>query len=348
MKLAPEAHALLEALSEPAFLCAPDGTVTFANRSAQALIGETPAGQSLSSLHAGDADAFQAYFSRCLGSRQALVGSLTFRTGAGLEKFQCRGSRVSWDDGRAVLLRLSRVDEERFVAVTRKVEELGRELKERQRTEALLEETLREREILLRELQHRVKNNMHMLAAMLIGAERESTSLEAKAALRDASIRFSAVSAVQQLLYSSEGLATISSEELMKTLVAGARSLAPKELHTEVQVDPIELPIDAALPIALMINELLTNAVKYGRPAEGEQKIRLAFLLNKDMIDVVVQDNGPGFNLEERRKRASGIGLVRGLLRQLGGSLKVTSESGSYCTATIPDPRLKRPNRKAA
>jgi two-component sensor histidine kinase len=342
-----EAVTLLEALSEPALVASPEGVIIHANRAAQNLVSGAVQGQQLFTLHRGDVGALQAYLKRCLGSRQALVGVLGFERADTVEKFQCRGSLVSAGGLRAVLLRLSRVDEERFVALTKKVDELGRELRERQRTKARLEEALRERELLLRELQHRVKNNMHMLAAMLSGAEREATTAEAKAALKDASMRFSAVSAVQQLLYSSESLETIGSKDLVSTLVASLRSISPKSLKTDLLIDAIDLPIDQAVPIALLLNELLTNAVKYGRPAHGDPEIRVEFQVRESLIDIVVHDNGPGFDLAHSGKRASGIGLVRGLLRQLGGSLDVQVSDGARCYVRIQDPRLKNPRRAA-
>lgn len=335
------ATAILEALSEPALLVADDGIILHANRAAAALAGERLAGRLLSALHTGDAGALHAYLNRCLGSRQPLVGALELPGETASRKLQCRGSLVFADGDRAILLRLSRKDEERFTALARKVEELGRELSERQRARALLEEALRERELLLRELQHRVKNNMHMLAAMLMGAEREATSEEAKAALRDASLRFSAVSAVQQLLYNSDDLESIGSEALVETLLRAALSLAPGGTETEVAVDPVDLPIDAAVSIALMLNELLTNAIKYGRPPKHRQKVKVEFRHKGQRIEVSVQDNGPGFDLAECRKRASGLGLVRGLLRQLGGSLAVEQDGGSRCTLSFPDPGRK-------
>jgi two-component sensor histidine kinase len=134
---------------------------------------------------------------------------------------------------------------------------------------------------------------------------------------------------------------------LIATLVAGLRSIGPKDLKADLQVDAIDLPIDEAVPVALVINELLTNAAKYGRPALGGQLVRVEFQVRGDLINIVVHDNGPGFNLADSRKRASGIGLVRGLLRQLGGSLEVQVENGARCSVGFPDPRLKKSRRAA-
>jgi two-component sensor histidine kinase len=235
-----------------------------------------------------------------------------------------------------VFLRLTRTDEERFKALSFKVEQLNTEIRERRRAQAILQETLRERELLLRELQHRVKNNMHMLAGLLAGAAREASSAEAKAALNETSLRFAAVSAVQQLLYSSDKLETIDSEALASTLFAAVVGISAAPVDPDMQVDPFDLPIQAAVPVALILNELLTNAVKHGKPAGARQALSLRLSLNSEKLSIEVRDNGPGFDLGVDKKRSSGIGLVRGLLRQLGGALEVRREDGACCIATIP------------
>ena len=331
-----QAAALLEALHEPALVVGHQGAVLCANRAAKQLTRAVAVEQPLSNFVIGDPEELELYLKRCLGSGQPLIGSLTLRIRASARKYTCRGSAFLAGPDRFVLLRLSESGEQSFAALTRTVGELRGELKKRQRSEAILKETVRERELLFRELEHRVKNNMQMLAAMLTGAEREATSAEAKKALRDASIRISAVSAVQQLLYRSESLTTIGSEALVSTLTRAVQTMAPNPIQTEVAVDPMQLPIEPAVPIGLIINELLTNAVKYGRPCEGTQALRVEFVRTDDQIEVVVSDNGAGFDLSETHKRASGLGLVRGLLRQLGGSIRVERANGARCIVSFP------------
>lgn len=333
-----QATASLETLHEPSFVIGRQGVVLFANRAAKRLMGPAIVQQPLSKFVAGDPDAFDLYLQRCFGSRESLIGGVTLRTTSCERKFSCRGGVFFADDERFVLIRLSISGEHSFAVLTRTVEELKGELKKRQRSEAMLAETIRERELLFRELEHRVKNNMQMLAAMLHGAEREATSAEAKMALTDASARFSAVSSIQQLLYRSDTLTTISAEALVSTLLQAAKTVSPDAIDTEVAVERMQLPIDAALPIGLIMNELITNSVKYGRPGNVTQTLHVAFGRVADQINIVVKDNGPGFDLSETRKRASGIGLVRGLLRQLGGSIRVEREDGARCVVSFPDP----------
>lgn len=332
-----EAAALLDALHEPAILVERTGTIVGANRAFQRVLGSDTSQLKLAQFVNSDVDALELYLSRCLGSSDALVGALDLWVRGTVQKTHCKGSAVRSGEEPLILLRLTLSSEERFVALTSTVAELKEELRKRKRSEAMLEESVRERELLLRELEHRVKNNMQMLSALLRGAERDASSAEAKAALKEASLRFSAVSAVQQLLYRSENLATIGSQALVSTLTDAVSKLASESLKTDVLVDPFELPIDVAVPIGLILNELLTNALKYGRPETGTQFLRVEFVRQEGTLRLCVEDNGPGFDLAETSKRASGIGLVRGLLRQLGGAIEAQRSGGSRCIVTFPE-----------
>jgi two-component sensor histidine kinase len=134
---------------------------------------------------------------------------------------------------------------------------------------------------------------------------------------------------------------------MIETITRGATTLAPNDLNLVVEAEPIALPIEAAVPVALILNELVTNAVKYGRPKTGRQKIDVTWAREAEHIVLTVQDNGPGFTSDEGTKRASGLGLVRGLLRQLGGSLNIGASSscvpkGGLCRVRLPLPYSRR------
>jgi two-component sensor histidine kinase len=340
MEIGVDAVAMLEALPEPAFLLREGSVVAAANARAHALVGEELVGRPLSNFHVGNADSFEVYLKRCRGSKSVLVGSLYLRTGDGTTHHQCRANRVNLSSCDALLLRLTQTDETRFKLLTAKVDDLNRQIKQRRHTEAVLNEALRDRDVLLRELQHRVKNNMHMLSGLLAGTERETTSPEAKSVLRDASMRFAAVSAVQQLLYGSN-LEFVQSDALISAIITSACSLGLQRIEIDLKIEAFPVPISIAASMALVLNEILTNAVKYGRPVASSQRLTIECCKGEDRMQVLVADNGPGFSLRETSKRASGIGLVRGLLRQLGGSFAVESGPGARCKIEIPLPAVQ-------
>ncbi|OYX49069.1 MAG: hypothetical protein B7Y97_09360 [Sphingomonas sp. 32-66-10] len=340
--LSRDAKALLDGLAEAALIVSEDGTVLGLNRAAQQRLGSDLPGHSLFDRLAGDGQDALRFIQRCFGSSAPLVGALIVSDARGSKRLKCRGNRIALSDGPAVLLRMLETDEDRFGALSRKVHELHTEITQRKHAEAVLQESLRERELLLRELQHRVKNNMQMLAGMLQGGAREATSNEAQLALRDAANRFSAVSAVQQLLYGSGRLDTIGSEALVNSLLASLAGMTRTPLKTTTHVDAVDLPIEPATPIALVLNELLVNAVKYGVPTRGEQHIAVEFRNEAGHVTMVVHDNGPGFAGPDAQRRASGLGLVRALLRQLGGRLDIENQDGARCVTrfVLPAARL--------
>lgn len=337
----PDTQALLDALPEGALITSADGIICGLNRAARHQLGGAMAESSLFDHLDGDGQEVRRFIQRCLGSSAPLVGAIIRSDATGTVRLKCRGNRIALPDGPAVLLRMLDSNEDQFGALSRKVLELNTEITQRKRTEAMLQETLRDRELLMRELQHRVKNNMQMLAGMLLGSAREATSTEAQLALRDVANRFSAVSAVQQLLYGSGRLDSIGSEALVDSLLAGLGGMSRTPLGTSTHVDPVDLPIEQATPISLVLNELLVNALKYGVPPEGDQHIAVEFRHDAGNVTLIIQDNGPGIANAAASRRASGLGLVRALLRQLGGQLEIGYRDGARCVArfALPIPR---------
>jgi two-component sensor histidine kinase len=95
-----------------------------------------------------------------------------------------------------------------------------------------------------------------------------------------------------------------------------------------------------SIPLALITNELVTNAIKYGR-SEIDANVEIGLRLDDNHVELSVEDNGPGFALGAMEKRSSGLGLVRGLARQLGGSFRVECQNGrTRCLVSIPQARL--------
>jgi two-component sensor histidine kinase len=328
---------LLEGLGEASAILSDSFEVLAANRLAKSLWGADLSGCQLPEK-VSNRDVSITFLRRCLGSGSPMVGTLFLTTRGDSQRLQCRGNRVSLGGEAVILLRMSLGDEARFVALTRKAHELTLEIAQRRHAEAVLQESLKERDILMRELQHRVKNNMQMLSGMLAAASRDATTPDAKGALQEAANRFGAVSAVQQLLYASESSATVRSEPLLQSLIKGASALAVPTPQFSAELEDMDLPVEAATPIALIANELLVNAIKYGRPAIGPQRLEVRFVRLGADCRLEVNDNGPGFAPVATPRRASGVGLVRGLLRQLGGRLEVDFGGGARCSAVFPAP----------
>ncbi|MBZ9657487.1 PAS domain S-box protein [Mesorhizobium sp. ESP-6-4] len=188
--------------------------------------------------------------------------------------------------------------------------------------------------ILLDELNHRVKNNMMMLKSLLSVAARTSKSSEARTVLDEASKRVAAMAAAQRVLYDTPDAINFGAGPFLGAVCETARQMFPPAVQLFCEADPIQLPNDIAMPLALTINELLINAVKYGLPGNGPGTIRVSIRQNGRAISLVVEDEGPGFELSSVRSSSSGLRLVEGLVRQIGGTFEV-SRHPSRCTVTF-------------
>jgi PAS domain S-box-containing protein len=194
--------------------------------------------------------------------------------------------------------------------------------------------------VLLRELNHRVKNNLQMLQSLLGSAYRESTNSEARVVLADARRRVAAMAAAQQVLYEEGKPTSFGVKEFLESVCATAKSAFSADVSILIDEATGVLSNDTAMPLALIINELLTNAVKHGINGNGRGTIRVRLVQEEDAYELCVEDGGPGFDLATAtRKRSSGLGLIDGLARQLGGSFTVERANGARCVVRCQNRR---------
>jgi two-component sensor histidine kinase/CheY-like chemotaxis protein len=204
---------------------------------------------------------------------------------------------------------------------------------------AAMEASLREKDALLREIHHRVKNNLQVILSLVrlqIPPDADGTLREM---LADIQGRISAMSLIHEILYESEDLARVDFLEYLGALARNLETaLGPKDraLRIEGRGEPIELPIDKAVPLGLLANELLTNAIKHAFPPDrrGEPRIStLAGLSPGGSPFIEIEDNGIGLSMSDAVP-ANGLGLqlVRILADQLGASLSRLPASREYLT----------------
>jgi PAS domain S-box-containing protein len=190
--------------------------------------------------------------------------------------------------------------------------------------------------LLLDELNHRVKNNMQMLQGLLRSAQRESDSGEARAVLGDAAQRVAALAAAQQLLYRESQPKTFDCRSFLEAVCASSQQAFSAGISIDLDSGGCELPNNSAMPLAIILNELLTNAAKYGNP-DGEGTIRVSLKEQGNLVILTVEDGGPGFEPSLLRgRRSSGLGLVQGMVRQLSGTFAVEVGHGAKCVVTFP------------
>jgi PAS domain S-box-containing protein len=193
--------------------------------------------------------------------------------------------------------------------------------------------------LLLNELNHRTKNNMQVLQSLLFSAARGAKSDEARRVLEEASRRVAAMAAAQRVLYGTTDASQFSTEQFLnavvetvqQTLSAGVMIMRPPAQGV--------LSNDMAMPLALILNELLTNAVKHGIKNPATDKVRVGLTESDGRYELYVEDNGPGFDLDAVRNNCSGLRLVLGLARQLHARLETKKSPSrvSLCFAAERD-----------
>jgi PAS domain S-box-containing protein len=264
-----------------------------------------------------------------------------------------------------------RKDGENFpVSVTRSDmnDELGKEhaivwvvrdISRWKRSEEQLLQSLQEKEVLLREVHHRVKNNLQVVSSMLnlqAGFVRDETTSDA---LRDSQNRVKSMALIHERLYHSDFLTRIEFAKYVHSLVEHIKSSYHRVGGVELELaiaDDLQLEVDVAIPCGLMLNELVTNAFKHGYPEGGPGRITVAVALDPPgsaepvrlavsdtkgtrRMELVVTDNGRGFPEDFSLQTAESLGLqlVDMLAQQLHGSHAVERvECGARISISIP------------
>ncbi len=188
-----------------------------------------------------------------------------------------------------------------------------------------------QQQILLKELNHRVKNNMQTLQSLLHMAALQTQNAEARKVLSDATSRVTAMAAAQRVFYSTANATEFEVDELVRSVCDAVGQTLPPHINITCESDAGRLSNEDAMPLALILNELLTNAAKYGFNG-GQGTIRVEMKNDAGAFVLAVEDDGPGFDLQSIRRNSSGLRLVDGLARQLRGKFDVSGGSPARCT----------------
>jgi two-component sensor histidine kinase len=197
---------------------------------------------------------------------------------------------------------------------------------------ALLEQSLGEKEILLKEIHHRVKNNLQIISGLFEKQSRKTTDEVTKKLIQEGQDRVFSIALVHQNLYQSDNLSTIEIKSYLEMLsknIKNSHANDSQNIILALNVDDSVLDIDTAIPLGLIINELVTNCYKYAFKDRLEGAIQINFHQKTKDFFLQVQDNGIGIaqDLDIYKTKSLGMNLVRGLVRQLDGNLAYQSNA---------------------
>ncbi len=223
---------------------------------------------------------------------------------------------------------------------------IARNMSDKKAVEERISAALVEKEALLKEVHHRVKNNLQLICSLLRLQSKEAADDAGLRLFRKSEERIRTLALVHERLYRSASLSTINFGEYLHDLVSQLiRTVNSSQMPIDVEYSVIDLefPIDTAITCGLIVNELVTNSMKHSKSDHETRKLRVGLARRDDEVVIGVWDNGstplsPGVVDESA---SLGLSLVRTLSRQLGGSVKVTQNGGVQFEVTIPSSALK-------
>jgi two-component sensor histidine kinase len=191
-----------------------------------------------------------------------------------------------------------------------------------------------EKEWLLKEVHHRVKNNLQIIMSLLNTQSKFLENDAAKQTIRDSQHRIQAISLIHQKLYQSENVSAIDMPVYIKELVDYLGNLfgARQRIRFELQNDPVKLEVSYAVRLGLILNEAITNGIKYAFPENREGMIKISLKQKGDEQYVMtIQDNGIGLSpdFENQQRNSLGMSLMEGLSNDIDGKFRIESNGGT-------------------
>ncbi|WP_164886759.1 sensor histidine kinase [Piscinibacter defluvii] len=328
-------RAIVEDQSELISLASPDGVLSFVNQAYARHYG-TPAEQMvgrrlLDFVAAADRAAVASRLEDLVAGREIAKSVNRTRASTGDERW------VEWTNRPLV-------DEAgRCTAI----HSVGRDVTEQHLAELRLREALHEKDTLLKEVYHRVKNNLQLVQSLLNLQHRGTADASAQAALADSARRIRAMALVHEKLYQSHSLASITlgayARELLRH-IGEAASTAARGIEIRADIADVHAPLDAAIPFGLLLNELVFNALEHAFEGRSAGRVDVSLDLQEGVPLLRVQDDGAGLEPGFSCSQATGMGLhlAMSLATQLGGSLQARAGRAGGAEFIVPLPGLVR------
>ena len=213
----------------------------------------------------------------------------------------------------------------------------------RNRAEERLMKSLEEKNVLIKEIHHRVKNNLQVIVSLLSMQGDRISQPDARSFHEESIARVHSMALIHESIYRADDFTDIDMgpyiRELVRMLLA-TYAIDEKRVEISINVKDVSLNVDRAVPCALLMNELISNSLKHGVPKDGRPgRLDLSFSRSGDRYLLVVADSGPGMDVaafNESEQKTLGLQLVKALARQMGGSVELAVEGGSRFTVEFP------------
>jgi len=217
-----------------------------------------------------------------------------------------------------------------------------RDITDRKHAEEKLVASLQEKEVLLREIHHRVKNNLQLISGLLDMTRMRTSDESTNSTLTDMMLKIETMAQIHTRLYESKQFGRISIKGQIQdqiTALSNIYSHKGHEIACKINSDEVFLPVDQAIPCALVVNEILSNAYKHAFRERKHGMIDITVIHKDKKIYIAIKDDGIGMpdNFDVNQSRSLGLKLIRTLVQhQLKGTVKVNSRNGTEMIVDFP------------
>ncbi|HEX3002360.1 MAG TPA: sensor histidine kinase, partial [Methanoregula sp.] len=216
-----------------------------------------------------------------------------------------------------------------------------RDVTDRKHAEEQLLLSLQEKETLIREIHHRVKNNLQIISGLLDMTRMRTPDPTTHGILTDMMMKIKTMAQIHTRLYESKQFDRINMGRQIRDQVTDLSSIYGRtgaEIETSIETQEIYLPVDQAIPCALIVNEILSNALKHAFRGRRRGTLHISAEQDGEQVRIVVQDTGVGIpgDVDVYKTTSLGLKLIRSLVTQLGGSVTIASENGTNVTVEFP------------
>lgn len=204
---------------------------------------------------------------------------------------------------------------------------------DRKKSEESIKQSLEEKEVLLKEVHHRVKNNLQIISSILNLQSSTVSDKQTLDLLKNSQDRIRSMSLIHELLYQTKDFSTINFSEYIRSIATNLFQSynQNKLINLTLELSPVSLDLDSAIPCGLIINELITNSLKYAYPNSENGAIKIHLSQEKDIVILIIEDNGKGFPsaIDFRETESLGMQLVVSLTDQIDGEIKMDNSKGT-------------------
>lgn len=205
---------------------------------------------------------------------------------------------------------------------------------------SIISKSLKEKDILLREIHHRVKNNLQLISSLLTLQGRSINDETVIQAINESKSRVRSMALIHQDLYNKENLTSVGVKEYLEKLTLElfqTYKISDDRVQLKLEIEDIDLDVDTLVPLGLIINELITNCLKYAFPNDNEGVLTVSLKKSNIQLLLTITDNGIGYDPSKNRKSSFGSTLLSALTAQLNGEMTIVNNNGTIVELVIND-----------